>query len=437
LPTRRLTRVQTLILPSIILLLLSAGIRADQETRREPPEWGQQLERLRAVPYVGLSEEPVDESQFGVMLYDPEKACNGYNLYCNRLSGDAFLLEMNGDVAHHWTFSPAGKEDSEPAIQLDDYAVMLENGDLIVQKKFMEVLRINWNSKLLWQKKLDTHHDVVPAPDGSFYVIIRDFKVHRDLHVRFPVIVHLSPDGEELDRWSVHDHLAEIIRVFDTRSFLDTVLDRFQAGVKLDSGIRGKINAARSGRQIYDYFHMNTISVLPDTPLGQRDSRFQQGNLLICFRNVNQIAVLEKDIYRVLWAWGEGELEWPHHPTMLENSHILIFDNGVKRKYSRVVELNPEAGAIVWEYKAEPPEDFFSRTRGSAQRLPNGNTLICDSNSGRTFQVTTEGEMVWEWLNPSIDAVYRGRPHRETVYRMLYYPPEVVDPLLRRWWWVE
>jgi hypothetical protein len=436
LPTRRLSRVQTIILPSVILLLLSVSIRADQEARRKPPEWGQQLERLRAVPYVGLSEEPVDESQSGVVFYNPEKACNGYNLYCNRLSDDAFLIDMNGDVAHRWTFSPAGEEDSEPAIQLNVYAVMLENGDLIVMKKFMKLLRINWNSKLLWQKKLDAHHDVVPAPDGSFYVIIQDFKVHRKLHVRFPVIVHLSPDGEELDRWSVYDHLVEIMRVFDTRSFLDTLLDRFQAGVKLAGGIRGRIGAARAGRRNYDYFHMNTIAVLPDTPLGQRDSRFQQGNLLICFRNVNQIAVLQKDTYRVLWTWGETELEWPHHPTMLENGHMLIFDNGAQRKHSRVVELDPIMKRIVWEYKADPPGEFFSNTRGSAQRLPNGNTLICDSNNGRAFQVTMEGEMVWEWLNPITEQRW-GKHYRETVYRMLYYPPEKVEPLLRRWWWVE
>jgi outer membrane protein assembly factor BamB len=159
------------------------------------------------------------------------------------------------------------------------------------------------------------------------------------------------------------------------------------------------------------------------------DSRFQQGNLLVCFRNVNQIAVLEKNSYRILWAWGEGELEWPHHSTMLLNGHILVFDNGVIRKYSRVVELNPLAGDIVWEYTSEPPEDFYSKTRGSCQRLPNGNTLICDSNKGRVFEVTQEGEMVWTWLNP--DA--RGG-HRETVYRMMRLPPAQVDQFLKRRW---
>jgi hypothetical protein len=176
---------------------------------------------------------------------------------------------------------------------------------------------------------------------------------------------------------------------------------------------------------------MNTVSLIPATPLEERDRRFQEGNLLVCFRNVDQIAVLEKDSYRVLWAWGEGELEWPHHPTMLPNGHILIFDNGVKRKYSRVVELDPIAESIVWEYVAEPPEDFYSFAGGSAQRLPNGNTLICESDNGHIFEVTREGEVVWTWLNPATRQ-WRRDGHRESVYRMLRLPSSAVDRLLGR-----
>jgi hypothetical protein len=171
--------------------------------------------------------------------------------------------------------------------------------------------------------------------------------------------------------------------------------------------------------------------VLPANRLEEDDQRFRRGNLLVCFRNVNQIAVLEKDTYHILWAWGEGQLQWPHHPTMLKNGHILIYDNGVKRRYSRVVELDPATEAIVWEYVADPAEDFFSLTMGSCQRLPNGNTLISESQEGRVFEVTMAGDVVWEWLNPGI----RGS-RRETIYRMMRLPADQVDPLLtRKWWW--
>jgi hypothetical protein len=110
---------------------------------------------------------------------------------------------------------------------------------------------------------------------------------------------------------------------------------------------------------------------------------------------------------------------------MLENGHILIFDNGVRRQYSRVLELDPVVKAIVWEYVAEPREDFYSYTRGSAQRLANGNTLISESDNGRVFEVTPEGEVVWRWLNPD---TREGRP--KIVYRMLRLPLAQGDTLL-------
>jgi hypothetical protein len=117
---------------------------------------------------------------------------------------------------------------------------------------------------------------------------------------------------------------------------------------------------------------------------------------------VNQIAVLEQGTYRVLWAWGEGELEWPHHPAMLDNGHILIFDNGVRRESSQVLELDPITETIVWKYTAQSPTDFYSQARGSVQRLANGNTLICESDKGRVFEVTEDSEVVWTWLNSHI-----------------------------------
>jgi hypothetical protein len=115
---------------------------------------------------------------------------------------------------------------------------------------------------------------------------------------------------------------------------------------------------------------------------------------------------------------------------MLPDGHILVFDNGVRRKYSRVLEVDPASGEIVWEYRGEVPELFYSEARGSAQRLPNGNTLICESDRGRAFEVTPGGEIVWLWKNPDIQG---GR--RSTVYRMTRLPRDVVDPLLSRRWW--
>ena len=54
----------------------------------------------------------------------------------------------------------------------------------------------------------------------------------------------------------------------------------------------------------------------------------------------------------------------------------------------------------AWTYTAETPTDFYSRIMGCVQRLPNGNTLICDSTSGEVFQVTPDGKTVWRYVYP-------------------------------------
>jgi hypothetical protein len=56
----------------------------------------------------------------------------------------------------------------------------------------------------------------------------------------------------------------------------------------------------------------------------------------------------------------------------------------------------------VWEYKAQPPQQFFSGHISSAQRLAMGNVLICEGTSGRLFEVTRSGEIVWEWITPFV-----------------------------------
>lgn len=90
---------------------------------------------------------------------------------------------------------------------------------------------------------------------------------------------------------------------------------------------------------------------------------------------------------------------------MLENGNILVYDNGTHRPYtmqnlSRVLEINPESGEIVWEYKDHTALHFHSSFISGAQRLPNGNTLICEGCFGRFFEVTPEKEIVWEYVSP-------------------------------------
>jgi len=412
-------RLLTTILAALFLFSFTA-VCTDQEDLQKPEYWEERLEKLRSIPYTGLSEDPVDINARGVILHQRDKAFAGYNFFCTYNSGEVFLLDMDGNVVHQWTYPFKGCKTSEQA-------VLLENGDILVINCH-ELFRLDWNSNVIWRKQYPVHHDVAASPDGSLYMIVASgHRNYRKWRVNFDGLVHVSADGEEIDRWFTYKHLDEIKRVCDTRSFLDTILDSLHGdqASQVNRSLWEKREQDRQSMGGYGYFHTNTVSVLQANELAKKDARFQPGNLLVCFRNVNQIVILEKDTYRVLWSWGEGQLEWPHHPTMLESGHILVFDNGVERGHSRVVEIDPDSGKIVWEYKDEPPEDFYSKLKGSAQRLPNGNTLICESQKGHVIEVTKEGQVVWEWLNP--DVVGKRRKH---VYRMLRFPRGQVEELM-------
>jgi hypothetical protein len=407
----------------VIALVVSGTISLTEKAATvESGDRESRLERLRSVPYTARTAPTADSLLAGVVYYDTDRAYPGYNLYCSRTTPYAHLIDMDGKVVHSWTYAA-----SDTAIW--EHAVMLENGDLLVTRKMSSLIKLDWDSNLLWETPLEVHHEITPLPDGTIYTISREIKKHRGLEVRFASIVRLSAEGKVIERWSTYDHLEDIKAGFDQRSFMDTILDEIlsKGDMPLDENIVSQPGMFRlkGTREYFDYFHLNTVSRIPETPLGEVDARFEPGNLLICLRNVNQIGILHRDTKEILWAWGEGELEWPHHPTVLENGNILIFDNGVRRHYSRVIELEPLTGEIVWEYKADPPASFFSSQRGSAQRLPNGNTLICDGNSGRAFEVDAGGEIVWDWYNPDVK---NGR--REQVYRITRLRIDEVAPFL-------
>ena len=102
---------------------------------------------------------------------------------------------------------------------------------------------------------------------------------------------------------------------------------------------------------------------------------------------------------------GTEQLAHQHCPTMLDNGNILVFDNGMHPKgfafsFSKVLEVNPKTNEVVWQYGGrEVMTQFYSSTLGSCQRLPDGNTLICEGITGRIFEVNPSSELVLEFAN--------------------------------------
>jgi hypothetical protein len=148
------------------------------------------------------------------------------------------------------------------------------------------------------------------------------------------------------------------------------------------------------------------------------------GNLMLSFRHLSTVVIVDRRSRGVIWQVGPPLLHNQHAPSLLPNGNILIFDNGTHRAplpYSRVIEIDPATREVVWSYEDTPRIAFFSPIISNAQRLWNGNTLINEGASGRLFEVTAEGELVWEYINPYFSGP-TARDQQNSVFRAYRYP---------------
>lgn len=380
----------------IPIILLPTCVKKNDSFNRD-------LEQLRSLPYVSWTEEKADLSLSGVTKYDSSRTYPGYNLFFER-NQKAVLMDMNGDIVHSWIL---------PYIGMWEYSVLKENGNLIAECVDKCAMEVTWKGETVWVDNRKWHHDIELCEDGTYLMADKITVPYNYRKVNFDRIIRVTETGETTVEWSTWDNLAEL-QELHSRITLDNQPHETQ------------LEEVAKDMSTYDYYHLNTIKVLPFTWQGIFDSRFRNGNLLVCLRNVNLILILDKDTKKVVWHWGPGDLEWPHMPVMLDNGEILIYDNGKKRKYTRIIQVNPGNNRITWEYTSDPRELFYSHLCGSAQRFPNGNTLIANSCNGHAFEITKKGEMIWEYYHPVIN---KGK--RRTIYRMIKYPEEMVEKLLK------
>ena len=231
----------------------------------------------------------------------------------------------------------------------------------------------------------------------------------------------------------------------------------------------GAIGEGVASEGIGDWLHINSLSVLgPNRWFDAGDSRFHPDNLIWDAREANIIAIVEKSSGKIVWRLGprydgnevERRLGWiigQHHAHLIPQGlpgagNLLVFDNGgwagygapnpgapnglkvAQRDYSRVLEIDPISLEIKWQYTPKEagfvvPLDaarFYSPFISSAQRLPNGNTLITEGSDGRIFEVTPDHRIVWEYISPYWR---QGALHLNLVYRAYRAPYDWVPQL--------
>lgn len=379
-----------------------AGCSAEDERASTRFETDEALERrLEVLGYADWdrSASPEGLAMQGVVRVSPQSIQPGLNLYNSQPRTQALLFDMRGNVVHAWS-SPEAREGGWHHIEPD------RDGSLYAIVKHESLEKLDRHSRRLWKLDIPAHHDIALAPDGTLQVltrVVRNVETRgREVPILDTDIVTLSSSGEILGRFALSSLLAGWI---PERS-LDEIA-RALASSAPDESIPGTP---------LDVFHTNSIEIVRRAVPGVAEP----GDLLLCVRSLDQVFVISPEERRVRWSWGAGVLQHPHHPSLLPNGNILVFDNGTRRAWSRVLEVDPLLGEIVWEYPGKPRQDFYSRTRGAVQALPNQNVLITESDRGRVVEVDRDGQIVWEFYNPDVDEAEQARA---AIYRMRRLEP--------------
>ena len=382
----------------------------------------------------------------GLLYHDSTNAYQGYTLFAPNTTTTTYLIDMNGRVVNQW--------EGEYGPYLSVY--LLENGNLLKSavvkhpddsgnSLFGGFQMFDWDNNLIWEYyNNNQHHDIeYLSHTNTVLVITEDTHTKADAiangldpniisgdYIRSLSIIEVKQVGldstEMVWKWNAWDHLIQ-----------------YYAQSKLNYGVISEhpelinINYNENGQ---DWLHTNSV-----------DYNETLDQIVISNRNTNEIWIIDHSTTTeeaashlggnsnmggdLLYRWGNSaaynagteadrklfeqhDANWVQSG-MVGESNILIFNNGLGRPdgfYSSIVEIQPPLNPYglydltsgqyfgpadpTWEYTSDPLENFNSPKYGGSQRLENGNTLICNSNSGEFFEVTQGGQIVWRYINP-------------------------------------
>lgn len=403
--------------------------------------------------------------------------CNGYTLYAGMgKDKNTYLVDMEGEVVWKWQiggmpvkYLPGGNiigalRDRQGIHPLIEDPKPEDPKDFAPWHDTIELVELNWEGEEVWS--FAAYDD-----DGSGVMMSRQ---HHDFQRQGNPVGYYAPGQEfkEDGKTLILAHINKFdLKISDKRLVDDVIYEVDAHGLKtgyewhasehLDEyGLSDKQKAELYDALNYDaakdrsdWIHLNCASYLGANHLYEElgDRRFHPDNIIFSARNTNFIAIIERKTGKITWQAGPhfgpghpeskmGQIIGQHHAHMIPAGlpgagNILLFDNGgmpehrgekesvfpSKRGYSRVIEIDPLTYELVWQYGAKSGDQhFYSHFISSAQRLPNGNTLVTAGAYGHVFEVTSNNKMVWEFQNP------KGKGHEARIYRAYRIPPEWV-----------
>lgn len=409
----------------------------------------------------------------GTTIYNPEKCFNGYTIFPTK-GYQAVLIDMRGNVVKHW-----GNlcDEEHPAKMLPGGHAMGatgKRGRLLGHEESNDLSIVDWDGNIVWTfPKAGVHHDFqregnpvgyyVPGMEpllGRGKTLILSNKIVKKKSISNKpllddIIIEVDHDGKIIFEWLASKHIKDM----GFSRLARTTMYRYpNYRMTRTPGVVGG-----------DWIHINSASWLgPNKWYDKGDERFHPNNIIWDGRQTNTTGIISRKTGKIVWHLGPDYTSTRalrklkptiglHHAHMIPKGlpgagNILILDNGgyggygapnpgaptginnALRDHSRVVEINPLNLKVVWEYTAKKAGyrdncRFYSDYVSSAQRLPNGNTLITEGAFGRLFEVTPKYETVWEYISPyyapveNFNLVYRA-------YRVPYdYVPQLKKPM--------
>ena len=351
----------------------------------------QRLKALEAVGYLGGYSDVPD--LIGVTRYDPERAFNGHNLIISGHAQEATLVDMEGKVVHTWAYDGCLHYPIGPYRRFWRRAHLAKNGVLYAVCDPHGIIKIDKDSELIWATPggYYLHHDLCVAENGRVYALGKVFHLRPELHPDKEVIGDLvvtidDTDGKVLDSFEIFEAFAQT----EYREQIATLISEF---------------SHKTRARKYEDFHTNTIEWLDGSHASVSDV-LKRGNILNCspYRHVTWI--LDPERRAVVWCWF-GPWKDIHEVTFTDAGTFMLFHNGgyegPNGRVSQVLEYDFASREERWRYQGDPSDpdsEFRSATSSLATRLPNGNTLIVVTESGRAIEVTSAGDIVWEYFNP-------------------------------------
>jgi hypothetical protein len=405
-------------------------------------------------------------------VYDPARTWNGYTVLSPLNTQAVIVIDMNGNVVKQWDgyVNSAGG----PARVFPNGVVMAASGTNPPRQESLELIQRDFDGRVLWRfdhnEQIQTrdgktiwsarqHHDwqredfpagyyspgIQPAVQGSKTLILTHTNHSRANVAKAALeddrLIEVNWNGDIVWEWLASDHIDEF---------------GFSPEARKAIMAAPGVNAARGS---FDWLHINSATYVgPNHWFDEGDRRFAPENVIISSRQASFLAIVARD-GKIVWRLGPDfseskelrairQIIGQHHAHFIPKGlpgagNVLVFDNGGASGYgfinpnapdgansfaranSRVLEINPVTLELVWSY-AGPR--FYSSNISGAQRFANGNTLITEGASGRLFEITKEGRIVWEYIYPifsganSTNGVYRG-------YRIPYdWLPQIQRP---------